>query len=154
MFELGNDIVFLSNPNEVSNYITTNFDTIIFDCDGVLYRGGNTPIPESSHALRYLLSDELNKQILFLTNNAEYSREELRTKLCTIFNFEEGDDLLTNEQMITSSYSTAKYLQDQLLLSDDDGDGDDSNHNSKNNDKNVVVIGSNGLCNEIEKSMP
>ncbi len=150
MFELGNDIVFLSNHDEVSNYITTHFDTIIFDCDGVLYRGGNTntPIPESSNALRYLLNDQ-KKQVLFLTNNAQYSREELCIKLSKIFDSENEGFLLKNEQMITSSYSTAKYLEDQLLL-DHEGDNGD-NDSSEGCNKNVVVIGSNGLCDEIEK---
>ena len=153
MFELGNDIVFLSNHNEVSNYISTRFDTIIFDCDGVLYRGGggggegggngNTPIPQSSEALRYLVQEQ-QKQILFLTNNAEYSREELCTKLCTIFDCEEGEGLLKKEQMITSSYSTAKYLESKLLK-------ETTRVEESGSSGNVVVIGSNGLCNEIEK---
>ena len=58
--------------------------------------------------------------------------------------------LLKNEPMITSSYSTVKeYLEDQLLLGHSGDNGD--NDSSDGYNKNVGVIGSNGLCDEIEK---
>ena len=143
MFELGNDIVFLSDQSEVSSYIQQRFDTIIFDCDGVLYRGGNNAIPECSHAIQSLMKDqqEPSKQILFLTNNAEYSRQQLCDKLTTIVGCEEG--LLTEEQMITSSYSSAKYLEKSLLTLSEGG-------KKQAQDCNVFVVGSSGLCKEIE----
>ena len=116
MFELGNDIVFLSNNNDVSTYMNHNFDTIIFDCEGVLYGGGNVPIPECKDAIKYLMLEQ-KKHILFLTNNGEYSREGLCEKLMLILNGEgeqdeekekeEGEGIsekleLSQEQMITS----------------------------------------------------
>jgi 4-nitrophenyl phosphatase len=158
MFELGNDTIFLSNQQEVHNYIKSNFDTIIFDCDGVLYRGGDNPIPEAKEALRDMLTDDSNgsdnnkKQILFLTNNAQYSREGLRDKLSNILNSNtnvnesesesKSESLLelTTEQMITSSYATAKYLENELCKS----------KNKKNEECNIYVIGSSGLCQEIQ----
>lgn len=152
MFELGNDIVFLSNPNEVSTYITKNFDTILFDCDGVLYKNGNVMIPYCKEALQYLIKN--NKKIYFVTNNAEYSRIELRDKLNHILwngqekvekeKQEEEEDnerlVLTTEQMITSSYAASKYLQ-QTLCHD---------KSKSSQECNIIVIGSNGLCNEIQ----
>ena len=178
MFELGNDIVFLSNPSEVSSYVNANFDTIIFDCDGVLYRGGDTAIPRANEAIRTLMVDQ-QKQVLFLTNNAEYSRRQLRDKISSVLlnqssnnhnnNDDDNDDddddsaqanrekkknqndesfLLTEDQMITSSYSTAKYLYSQLCTND--GTTGDSNSKASE-DCNIYVVGSQGLCREIEQ---
>ncbi len=147
MFELGNDIVFLSNPSEVSNYITNNFETILFDCDGVLYKNGNVMIPFCKEALQYLIQND--KKIFFVTNNSENSRIELKDKLNNILwndhGEEEGGDgderlVLTAEQMITSSYAASKYLQ-QTLCHD---------KSKSSQECNIIVIGSNGLCNEIQ----
>ena len=131
MFELGNDMVFLQNQKEVSTYINDNFDAILFDCDGVLYRGTD-PIPDAAKSLQSLIKS--GKKVLFCTNNAGYNRMQLRDKLANILDCPE----LKEEQMVSSSYSAAKYLEKSL---------DENGLSMK--DANVHVIGTQGLCDEI-----
>ena len=120
----------------VANYIGQNIDNILFDCDGVLYRTLDE-CPGASHCISKLL--EMGKTVLFVTNNAGVNRRELRIKLNKLlFNIEEerGNEnnsfLLVDDQMVSSSYSSAQYLQKHLQ------------HGSR-----VHVIGSSGLMEEI-----
>lgn len=121
----------LSTADKVQEYITKDIDTILFDCDGVLYRGTDV-IPNAANAIQYLMT-KMNKQVLFVTNNAGSSRKQLRDKLSTLLDCPQ----LTEEQMISSSYSAATYLSQHLVPS------------SSNNNGKVHVIGSEGLCDEI-----
>ncbi|GFH48619.1 hypothetical protein CTEN210_05095 [Chaetoceros tenuissimus] len=131
MFELGNDMVFLQNQKETSAYINDNFDAILFDCDGVLYRGTD-PIPDAAKSLQSLIKS--GKKVLFCTNNAGYNRMQLRDKLANILDCPE----LKEEQMVSSSYSAAKYLEKSL-----------EKNGLSMRDANVHVIGTQGLCDEI-----
>ena len=94
MFELGNDMVFLQDLKETSRYIDDNFDAILFDCDGVLYRGTDA-IPDAAESLKSLLGQD--KKVLFVTNNAGSNRKQLRDKLATILDCPD----LTEEQMVS-----------------------------------------------------
>ena len=124
----------LSTADTIQEYIQReDIDTILFDCDGVLYRGTDV-IPNASHAIQYLMT-KMIKQVLFVTNNAGSSRKELRDKLSTLLNCPQ----LTEEQMISSSYSAATYLSQHIVPSSNNAIG------------KVHVIGSKGLCDEIEK---
>ena len=98
MFELGNDMVFLQNQKDVSRYIDERFDAILFDCDGVLYRGTDA-IPDAGSSLKSLLKQ--GKKILFVTNDAGSNRMELRDELSNILDCPE----LREDQMVSSSYS-------------------------------------------------
>jgi ribonucleotide monophosphatase NagD (HAD superfamily) len=78
---------------------------------------------------------------MFVTNNGAVSRPQLREK---ITNFLELDvDLLTDDMMVGSAYSCAQYLRRQ-------------NGNVANDDsvqcRKVFCIGSEGLCNELERT--
>lgn len=137
MFELGNDMVFLQNQQEVSKYIHENFDAILFDCDGVLYRGSDA-IPDAAQSLKSLLLAQ-KKQVLFVTNNAGSNRMQLRDKLASILNCEE----LTEDQMVCSSYSAAKYIE-KICLQERGVTSMDT--------VNIHVIGTNGLCEELRKT--
>jgi phosphoglycolate/pyridoxal phosphate phosphatase family enzyme len=138
MFELGNDMVFLQNQQEVSKYIDENFDSILFDCDGVLYRGSDA-IPDAALSVKSLLARQ--KQVLFVTNNAGSNRMQLRDKLATILNCEE----LREDQMVCSSYSAAKYIEKVLLCQQRQGV-------TSMDAVNIHVIGSHGLCEELRKT--
>ena len=109
MFELGNDMVFLQNQNDVSKYIDERFDAILFDCDGVLYRGTDA-IPDAGSSLKSLLKQ--GKKVLFVTNNAgsNLTRMELRDKLCTILDCPE----LREDQMVLMSSGYSKELAEVL----------------------------------------
>jgi len=136
MFELGNDMIFLQNQQEVSKYIQENFDAILFDCDGVLYRGSDA-IPDAAMAVKSLLARK--KQVLFVTNNAGSNRMQLRDKLARILNCEE----LTEDQMVCSSYSAARYIEKVCL---------EQRGVSSMDTVNIHVIGTDGLCEELKKS--
>lgn len=133
MFELGNDMVFLPNEQDVSSYITRNFDAILFDCDGVLYRGTDA-IPDAEVSLKSLLKQ--NKKVLFVTNNAGSNRMQLRDKLVGILDCPD----LTESQMVSSSYSAARYVQKEFEKRD-----------VAMEDLNVHIIGTDGLCEEFRK---
>lgn len=131
MFELGNEIMFLESHDEVSSYVEANFDSILFDCDGVIYRGSD-PIPDAASSIKSILIDQ-KKKVLFVTNNAGSSREEMRRKLSEILDY---DDFKT-EQMVCSGYVAARYLQKTL---------------KEKEKRNVHVIGMEGLCEELRNA--
>jgi phosphoglycolate/pyridoxal phosphate phosphatase family enzyme len=117
-------------PDEaVASFVRNDIDTILFDCDGVLYRTFDQ-CPGASKCVQGLLDQ--NKTVLFVTNNAGVNRRELRQKLVSILEI----DTLTQEQMISSSYAAAQYLKHQL--------GDLPSVRPR-----VHVIGSSGLCEEL-----
>ena len=123
----------LTSSDDVAQYLKTNVDSVLFDCDGVLYRGTD-PIPNAAEALSSLIS--AGKQIFFCTNNAGSNRSQLRDKLASLLGME---DQLKTEQMVTSSYSAARYLQQELL-----GGGGPAARIPR-----VHVIGTEGLVSEI-----
>jgi len=160
------NILFLGTPEDVSTYIDENFDYILFDCDGVLYRGTD-PIPNAARAIRSLMSDnddddrvegggdrrsrKKRKRCLFVTNNAGINRRELRDKLTMILvgDDSDGDDLLLEEeQMVCASYSAARYLQSVFEKQRDSG-GDDDDDDDVSCTPNIHVIGTSGLCEEL-----
>ena len=128
----------LKSHREISEYIDENFDSLLFDCDGVLYRGADV-IPNGPECLQSLM--KRGKKIFFVTNNAASSRKQLRDKLAKFMNCPD----LKEEQMIGSAYSASRYLMRELLL------------NKKEKEENklpphVHVIGTEGLCEEIRNA--
>lgn len=111
-------------------FVRDEIDTILFDCDGVLYRTLDQ-CPGATKCIQGLLDQK--KTVLFVTNNAGVNRRELREKLVKILKI----DTLINEQMISSSYAAAQYLKQHF--------GEKSN-------ARVHVIGSSGLCEELSGS--
>ena len=110
---------------EASEFVQEHIDTVLFDCDGVLYRTSDV-CPGASDCIQGLMDS--GKKVLFVTNNAGVNRRELRDKISKLLGIPE----LSVEQMVSSSYSCAQYLQHQLPA------------NSR-----IHVIGSSGLCEEI-----
>eukprot|EP00816_Leptocylindrus_hargravesii_P001082 CAMPEP_0196813724 /NCGR_PEP_ID=MMETSP1362-20130617/38603_1 /TAXON_ID=163516 /ORGANISM="Leptocylindrus danicus, Strain CCMP1856" /LENGTH=353 /DNA_ID=CAMNT_0042190069 /DNA_START=99 /DNA_END=1160 /DNA_ORIENTATION=+ len=128
----------ISNPSTVKQYLK-QFDAVLFDCDGVLYRGADAT-PHAGATVRWLMEQSI--KVLFVTNNAGKSRLGLRDKLASLLDCE---DLLQENQMVGSAYSCARYLQQSLL-------GDITDGTSSGERKVVHVIGSDGLCREIKKA--
>jgi 4-nitrophenyl phosphatase len=118
------------SKEDASSFVQKNIDAILFDCDGVLYRTPD-PIPGAAECLRNLMA--ANKKVLFVTNNAGVSREQLRIKLSDTL----GIDGLTEDQMISSSYAAAQYLNAAF-------------ESNKCANQRVHVIGSSGLCQELQ----
>jgi phosphoglycolate phosphatase len=134
------------NREDASQFIRDEIDTVLFDCDGVLYRTLDA-CPGAKECIEGLL--RMGKSVLFVTNNAGVNRRELRDKLVTVL----GIESLTSEQMVSSSYSAARYLQQQFLRNDKDDDSATSRRpiqqQQLQDPPRVHVIGSSGLCEEL-----
>jgi phosphoglycolate/pyridoxal phosphate phosphatase family enzyme len=117
-----------TEKKDASSFVDKNIDTVLFDCDGVLYRTLDA-CPGASDCIHGLLSK--GKKVLFVTNNGGINRRELKEKLIKLL----GVTTLTNDQMVSSSYSCAQYLKQHL-----------------NPGSRVHVIGSAGLCEELASS--
>lgn len=113
---------------EASAYVDEHIDAVLLDCDGVLYRGLDQT-PEAPECIAKLM--EKGKKLFFVTNNAGQNRQQLRDKLAVILDCPQ----LTKDQMISSSYSCAQYLKEQL-------------QDTRRGDR-VHVIGTEGLCAEL-----
>ncbi|XP_008548278.1 glycerol-3-phosphate phosphatase [Microplitis demolitor] len=116
------------NLNNLSNdeltKILDSFDTIITDCDGVLWHD-NTPIAGAAEVMSAF--DRLGKKVFYITNNSTKSCEEFIEKFHSL-NFPAND-----ENILCTSYLVAKYLKD------------------KNFKKKVYMIGSSGIAKELDK---
>lgn len=110
----------LDAAERVQNFLDS-FDTIVTDCDGVLYVN-NDPVPGVAQALNMLR--RLGKKIIFATNNSTKTREDCLTKFHKL-----GIEAYLDE-VFPTSYSTAVYLQ------------------SIGFNKKVYVVGSRGIQEE------
>ena len=110
------------------------FDTLIFDCDGVLWQESSV-IPGAPATLKRL--HELGKRVLFATNNSGKSREAYAAKF-RLLGFEQG--LATPDTIFTSSQATAFHLSKLAA----------AGHFDKANQL-VYIIGQNGIGIELEK---
>jgi ribonucleotide monophosphatase NagD (HAD superfamily) len=93
-------------------------------------------MPGAPETIQSLLDN--GKRVFFVTNNAASSRMELKEKLENVLRFPGGT--LTEEMMIGSAFVAAQYLYSRLLH------GSDEKHNR------VHVIGSAGLCKELQSA--
>lgn len=97
--------------------------SIVFDLDGVVYRGANGIPGVASEIFRL----QKKKQVLFLTNNATRSRADYVRHLA-IFGI-----LVRASQMMTSSFGAAHYIRGKY------GKG-----------RKIFVVGEQGLKDELE----
>jgi 4-nitrophenyl phosphatase len=111
----------LSEPMEMLSFLS-QFDTFLFDCDGVLWHGSN-PIPHISAVLEYLR--KAGKRILFVTNNSSKSRS-LGIQKFSKFGIQASED-----EIFGSAYCAAYYL-------------------SRLGTKKVYAIGMQGLFTELD----
>ncbi|XP_076664749.1 glycerol-3-phosphate phosphatase-like isoform X2 [Andrena cerasifolii] len=87
------------NVNEFLN----SFDTVLSDCDGVLWMSTN-PLPYAAEVVNYFRS--LGKKFFYVTNNSTKTREEFVQK-CEILNFK-----ASTEDVVCTANLSASYLQD------------------------------------------
>ncbi|XP_034253073.1 glycerol-3-phosphate phosphatase isoform X1 [Thrips palmi] len=114
----------LSNmkPEDFKEFMNS-FDTVLTDCDGVLWLG-TTIIQGSPNAINFLKKS--GKRIFYVTNNSTKTQKELLSKIDSMgFNASE-------EEVVSTAYLAAKYLQEQGFK-----------------DK-VYVIGSTGITQEMD----
>ena len=77
----------------------------VFDCDGVLWRGG-VAIPGVGKAINYLR--HAGKTVLFVTNNATKTREACVEKAKRLLGLENA----TERDFITSGFACGQYLRE------------------------------------------
>lgn len=110
------------SPDEVKAWLDS-FDSVITDCDGVLWVYGKA-IAGAADAMNNLKS--MGKRIYFCTNNSTKTRSEL---------LEKGVQLgfhITEDGIISTAHATAAYLK------------------HRNFNKKVYVIGSEGITKELD----
>jgi 4-nitrophenyl phosphatase len=157
--------VLMTFASQLHDYIEQHsINTILFDCDGVLYRSPH-PAPGARECIVSLLLDE-KKHVYFVTNNAGTNRQELCTKLTNILQLEKhshhhhnnsnknnnknnNNEMLTEDMMISSSYSCAMYLQRRFTPRTSRDDNDNEINRTPRSPR-VYVIGSIGLCQELQ----
>lgn len=83
------------------NEFVDEFDSFLFDMDGVIWSGEN-PLEKSIDALKYLI--QKNKKIVFVTNNSSKSRQSYALKL------QKYGVNVTQNEVFGSSYAVVKYL--------------------------------------------
>jgi len=112
------------SDSEVSAWINS-FDTVMTDCDGVLWVGAE-PIPGSPEMINRFR--ELGKRVFYVTNNSTKHRREYKTKLDKL-GF--GGSL---DEIVGTAYLAATYLE-QIEF---------------DKSKLVYVIGSAGITQELD----
>ena len=86
--------------------LVDEFDVFLFDLDGVIYIGPE-PLPEAVESLKRLR--QYKKKIRFLTNNPSTTRKKTAKRLNSL-----GIEA-SSEEVITSSWATAQYLQNEKI---------------------------------------
>ncbi|XP_011200293.2 glycerol-3-phosphate phosphatase [Bactrocera dorsalis] len=119
----GSCVNLLEQPLEQVRQWLDSFDTIISDCDGVIWLGDNV-IEGVAETMRQL--KRLGKQIYLCTNNSTRTRQQLYEKAHNM-----GFDI-SADRIISSSYATAAYLK------------------ARNFQRKVYVIGTAGITDELK----
>ncbi|XP_049778194.1 glycerol-3-phosphate phosphatase [Schistocerca cancellata] len=109
--------------HDIKGFINS-FDTVLTDCDGVLWLGSEL-IPGANIALNTFRN--LGKKIFYVTNNSTKSREEYIDK------FRKLGFVASEEEILSSSYLSARYLNDIGFK------------------KKVYVFGTSGITKELDK---
>ncbi|KAK0159987.1 hypothetical protein PV328_007438 [Microctonus aethiopoides] len=109
--------------DEINEFINS-FDTVLSDCDGVLWNK-NDSIPHAADTLNAFT--QLGKRVFFVTNNSTKTRDEF-VKKCHMLNF-----IATKDSIVSTAYLVAQYLQDIKF------------------NKKVYLIGSSGIAQELDR---
>nr|CAD7575341.1 unnamed protein product [Timema californicum] len=112
-----------SLSKEELNTFIKSFDTVLCDCDGVLWLYDHG-IAGSAEALNRF--QHLGKKVFYVTNNSTKTRDEFVAK-CEKLGFN-----TTKEEILSTSYLTACYLKDLGF------------------NKKVFIVGSVGIAKELE----
>ncbi|KAK4011231.1 glycerol-3-phosphate phosphatase [Daphnia magna] len=107
---------------DIARVFVNSFDTVLFDCDGVLWAGSKV-LYRAVETVNYL--KDSGKQIFYVTNNSTKTRAQYLEKLMKLgFNADE-------KEIATSGYLVASYLE------------------SINFQQTVYLIGSKGFAEEL-----
>ncbi|XP_043259541.1 glycerol-3-phosphate phosphatase [Colletes gigas] len=109
------------NDDDVNEFFNS-FDTVLTDCDGVLWIDMR-PMKNATQVISTFL--ELGKRVFYVTNNSTKSREEFVEK-CKTLNFE-----ATKDNILCTANLSACYLQDLGF------------------NKKVYIIGSKAIAKEL-----
>jgi len=88
-------------PPREAAVLRARFDTLVLDCDGVVWRGGEL-VEGVAEALATLRRE--GKRLLFVTNNSSKSRRQCAAKFAGF-----GIDV-DEAEVVTSSFAAAAYL--------------------------------------------
>lgn len=113
---------------EQAEQLLSSYDYFLFDCDGVLWLGDHL-LPSVVETLDLLR--QLNKTLIFVTNNSTKCREDYVAKFEKL-----GIHSVTKEDVFGSSYAAAVYVEKILKLP---------------KDKKVWVLGETGIQKELEE---
>jgi len=109
-----------------------HFDTILFDCDGVLWRG-STEIVGAKRTIETLRA--LGKRLFFVTNNSTKSRAQYAKK------FERLGIAVSKEEIVPVSYASVAYLKSIGF------------HKRSSAERNkVYVVGMSGIVEELKEA--
>eukprot|EP00559_Dactyliosolen_fragilissimus_P006023 CAMPEP_0184867152 /NCGR_PEP_ID=MMETSP0580-20130426/25198_1 /TAXON_ID=1118495 /ORGANISM="Dactyliosolen fragilissimus" /LENGTH=488 /DNA_ID=CAMNT_0027367229 /DNA_START=194 /DNA_END=1658 /DNA_ORIENTATION=+ len=152
---------------DAARYIDKHFDAILFDCDGVLYRGGGHLAPNVADTLTSLI--QKGKYVRFVTNNSASSRKALCEKLTSLFGMESSQKqkedygvvggkqkvVLTEDMMVTSGYAAGRYLKRYFYERSDNLTNDGRKDDDREFKKPIVhVVGEKGLRDELNSLAP
>ena len=104
-----------------------HYDTFLFDCDGVVWRGLEQ-VSGASHVLNHLIS--LNKNVIFVTNNNTKTRKTFRDSVKSILGIS-----VSNDKLYSSGITAGLYVK----------------RNIKPGEK-IFLIGTKGLSETMEES--
>ncbi|KAF5289922.1 hypothetical protein FQA39_LY14931 [Lamprigera yunnana] len=110
------------SKDEINQFLNS-FDTVLTDCDGVLWLDNNVINNADLVMNRFR---ESGKRVFYVTNNSSKTREEYAKK-CKKLNFK-----CVKEEIVSSAYLAANYLKSQEF------------------NKKVYVVGSSGITQELE----
>ncbi|KAF8624741.1 hypothetical protein AX17_007072 [Amanita inopinata Kibby_2008] len=102
----GSSATRLSTPRDFAS-LFDNYDTWMFDCDGVIWRGDHV-IDGVIEVLHFLRSQR--KKVIFVTNNATKSRKSYKAK------FDQLGVEVHVDEIYGSAYAAAVYLSSVLKL--------------------------------------
>ncbi|KAH3743201.1 2-phosphoglycolate phosphatase [Pelomyxa schiedti] len=88
--------------------LMSEIDTFVFDCDGVIWRGGQI-LPGVRHLTDMLY--RAGKKVIFLSNNSTRSRAQLHQTLVDI-----GIPSCKYEDAYNTAWGTAMYIRDVLRI--------------------------------------
>ena len=115
----------------------SSFDTVLTDCDGVLWVGAD-PVPGSPELVQRMR--QLGKRVFYVTNNSTKHRREYKTKVDKLgfggemVNRKLKGIIQSQDDIIGTAYLAAAYLEEV---------GFDKS-------KLVYVVGSTGITQELD----
>ena len=122
-----------------------NYETFIFDCDGVIWREGKA-IDGVKETLKHL--EQSKKRIIFLSNTSTKAAETYQSKLNKLFNIN-----ITKNHVFTSALATASYLNKIASKNNEMNETESKESESIEFDikkDKILLIGSNNLYSIIK----